>query len=95
MIPLDLRVWVSEHKPESVAQAGDLAENYVQARKIFPTHRLSTGEQREGLGKETRKCHNCHKEGHLARDVLPRKRDTFNTPGEGDAGQSEEATEVF
>ena len=53
MMPFDLRVWVSEHKPESVAQASDLAENYVQARKIFPTHGLSTGEQREGLGKET------------------------------------------
>ena len=68
IMPLDLRIWVSEHKPESVAQASDLAENYVQAQKIFPTHRLSTGDQREGLGKETRKCHSCHKEGHLARD---------------------------
>ena len=80
MMPLELRIWVSEHKPESVAQASELAENYVQARKMFPTHRLSTGEQREGLGKETRKCHSCHKEGHLARDCP--ERDPHSTPPE-------------
>ena len=68
MMPFYLRIWVSEHKPESVAQASELAENYVQARKTFPRHKLSTGGQKGGLGKETQKCHSCHKEGHLARD---------------------------
>ena len=33
MLPVDIRIWVHERKPKSSAQAGKLADNYIQARR--------------------------------------------------------------
>ena len=33
-LPEDVRVWVSERKPTTSAEAGQLAEDYLQARKM-------------------------------------------------------------
>lgn len=69
VLPEELRVWVRERKPASSAEAGQLAENYLQAR------RLTTGEGKVEQAKkperqtvEVRRCHTCGQVGHLARD---------------------------
>ena len=64
-MPTDLRIWVAERKPGSGREAAVLADDYLQARERAgkPTLPRSTyGKQKV----ETRKCHNCKQEGHLA-----------------------------
>ena len=68
-LPGDVRIWVSERKPKTAEQAGQLADDYVQARG-----RSTEDGKRElcrGTGKHTlgsKRCHNCGRMGHLARD---------------------------
>ncbi len=52
----ELQVWVRERKPKTAAQAGELADDYVLARKAAA---------RED---DRKRCHNCRQVGHLARD---------------------------
>ena len=69
-MPVDLRVWVSERKPATATEAGQLADDYLQARKQL-TKMPGGGDRKEKMT-ETRKCHKCHVEGHLARNC-PKK----------------------
>ena len=73
MLPEDVRVWVQERKPKTSAEAGELAEDYMQAR----------GNSTKA-GKPTRrdkppgKCPRCGSHGHWAVDcpnpkVTPRR----------------------
>ena len=79
MLPEDVRVWVQERKPKTSAEAGELAEDYMQAR-----------ENSTKPGKQTRrekppgKCPRCGSHGHWAVDcpnpkVTPRR----DEPGPG------------
>ena len=65
--PLDLRVWLCERKLKTVTEAGSLADDFMSARR---RKRLdlpkSNGKKREGVSKETRRCHICQEEGHIA-----------------------------
>ena len=62
-MPADLRVWLAERKPGKGADAGRLADDYVQARRHVRTKPDSKeGERTVGGGvggTETRKCHKC------------------------------------
>ena len=53
-LPSAVRVYVREHKPKSSQEAGELADDYVQARLEIPGHQ--------------RLCHTCGKAGHLMKD---------------------------
>ena len=66
-MPEDLRVWLSEKKPATGSEAGRLADEYVLARKRnrLEVPRSSSNEDTTS-GRESRKCHNCGLEGHLA-----------------------------
>ena len=59
-VPRDVRVWVSEKKPTTCLQAGELADEYEQLRK-----RESDLDRRND---GPRRCHTCGQPGHLAKD---------------------------
>ena len=75
MMPSDLRIWVSERKPNTGAEAGQLADDYFQARCQMTRIRSGT----EGLKEETRKCHQCDQSGHLACNCPQKGKKGVNT----------------
>ena len=36
-LPVEIKTWVRDKKPETCQQAGELADEYVQTRQISPT----------------------------------------------------------
>ena len=66
-MPTELRVWLCERKPKSVADIGTWADDYQTARrrKSGETSRASS-RGREQADRGVRICHACRKEGHLA-----------------------------
>ena len=71
IMPTDLKIWVSERKPKDSSEAGELADDYVRARGRDGSMKVLSGDQK----KEVRKCHNCGKEGHIARYCLRTNQD--------------------
>ena len=71
-MPDEMRVWVRERKPKTSVQAGDLADDYVQARKIGEKKTLPhkfDGDKRPTTGNSLpRRCYNCGETTHLASD---------------------------
>lgn len=61
----DVRVWVTEHKPDSSARAAHLADDYLQARKQSGLMSVEDTQGKDGLQIQ---CHRCKKRGHRARD---------------------------
>ncbi|XP_011405491.1 PREDICTED: zinc finger and SCAN domain-containing protein 9-like [Amphimedon queenslandica] len=61
VLPEEARTCVKEHKPSSSKEAGQLAEDFRQARK-------DKWEAAIGRKVEEKRCHNCKKVGHLAKD---------------------------
>ena len=55
ILPEDVQLWVYERKPKTSAEAGELAENYMQARKYSKQGSKSPG-----------KCPRCGTYGHWA-----------------------------
>jgi len=78
-LPDDVRVWVKERKPKTSMEAGQLADDYVQARKQSVGGTSSQVSRKlADMPTYLRSCHRCGKPGHQARDcrtVLPRPRD--------------------
>ena len=60
-LPEDVRVWVTERKPKTIAEAGQLAEDYLQART---TGTLSV---QKSDRPPTGPCPRCGEHGHWAR----------------------------
>ena len=75
-MPNDLRIWVAERKPCTGAEASQLADDYIQAPRM--------GSGGGGMEKrmETRVCHKCGQEGHLACNC-PRKDRSGNPTASG------------
>lgn len=62
--PENVRVWVRERKPTSCKAAGQLADEYQQARAETTT---SVAVKRQERQEPTAKrCHTCHQTGHLS-----------------------------
>ena len=66
-LPDPVKIYVREHKPTSSNEAGQLADNYVQARGSV------ADKVERGTGAETRRCHRCGKPGHLMKDCRQRE----------------------
>ena len=68
-LPTDKKLWVLDRKPETCVQAGELADEYEQARRT-ETETLATKPNRVG----SRECQYCGKSGHAEEDCYKRKR---------------------
>ena len=55
-LPVDIRIWVHERKPKTNAQAGKLADDYIQARRCSKGM-LSLKEERQAVG--IQRSHQC------------------------------------
>ena len=64
-LPQELRVWVTDRKPKTSTEAGQMADEYVQTRKSTQESKQVLGER---INKEPLQCHTCGKAGHIARD---------------------------
>lgn len=68
-LPPDIRVWLRDRKPDTSVKAGQLAEDYLQARRPARTtvkqEMPRKGEKNPGGGQ---RCHACGELGHFARD---------------------------
>ena len=69
-MPTGVRIWVSERKPKTVAEAGKLADDYTLARGVKDNSRNqeSHRESPKGAASVPKRCHTCGRPGHLARD---------------------------
>ena len=69
-MPSDLRIWIRERKLGTGAEAGNLADNYLQARKKETSLGQRSSQEVSNRSKggvvETRKCHICGEAGHIA-----------------------------
>ena len=72
-LPENIRVWVHERKPTTAAEAGQLAEDYLLARRSFQGTKPRDAERVSGSGSQPAKCFECKQVGHVARDC-PRRR---------------------
>ena len=74
-LPVGARIWVRERKPKTAMEAGQLADDYVQARR--QENRTSTeagkgGEPARSQAGARPKCKKCGKIGHRTRDCRSR-----------------------
>ena len=72
-LPTNIRIWVRERKPKTATEAGQLADDYVQARKQeskAPAELGKGGEPTRNITKP--KCHNCGRICHRTRDCRTR-----------------------
>ena len=67
-LPEGLRVWVQERKPKTAAEAGQLAEDYLQARRPLQGSKRMEVAGRRMDDELVRRCFECKQVGHLARD---------------------------
>ena len=51
-MPTDLKIWLKERKSKTTLEVGELADDYVTARKCAK--------------EEQKRCHKCHQIGHIA-----------------------------
>ena len=94
-LPSDLRVWVTERKPKTAMEAGELADDYLQARKTAPKEgkEQTRGGDRRFSYAGLRRCNNCRFVGHLAKDcrraaVSQNKPAAAGQSSDGPAGQT-------
>ena len=69
ILPEDVRIWVKERKPKSSMEAGQLADDYMQARQEGSA--IRRGELKrtvERKNPQTIRCYKCQKLGHIAKD---------------------------
>ena len=83
-LPEDARLWVSEHKPKTSEEAGQLAEDFLQARQS-----VSRTPAKPFGGEPPRTpCPKCGQAGHWARDC-PRARSGGPAPSKEQAAKQE------
>ena len=66
-LPAEMRVWVCERRPKTVAEVGKFADDFAQARGQTGIGRRVPVGTRPDLG-QRKQCHNRGLVGHLARD---------------------------
>ena len=74
MLLEDMQIWVTERKPKSSREAGELAENYLQARAMTTPPKASKAEKMPMT-----KCPRCGLHGHWGHDC-PQPRQKSDAP---------------
>ena len=67
-LPTDVQVWVRERKPKTSQEAGQLADDYVQARKQTNESVDQPWSARKPGDKKSIRCYKCKKLGHIAKE---------------------------
>ena len=66
VMPPDLKLWIKERMPKTAVEAGELADQYMQARgAVRSTGSANVKQERRPV---ERRCHECKEVGHLARE---------------------------
>ena len=85
-MPAAVRVWVAERKPQTVAEAGKLADDHMEARgNVEESKQPDLQGGPRGAG--PRQCYACGKPGHIARDCLAKVEPGASNTGQGDREQ--------
>ena len=63
-LPPEVRVAVKERRPKTAEEAAQLADDYLQARKVTDGHE----DARPPPDRQTKWCQKCKKPGHLTKD---------------------------
>lgn len=72
-LPTNIRIWVRERKPKTATEAGQLADDYVQARRQESRASAEAGKGGEPTRNPAKpKCDNCGRIGHRTRDCRSR-----------------------
>ena len=69
-LPSGVQIWVSERKPKSVAEAGKLTNDYVQARRSKEGSQTEEPNSLRTTGHSVRQCFKCGKSGNVSCDCL-------------------------
>ena len=70
-LPEELWIWVREQKPKTAEEAGQLADDYLQARSSTVGTTGDRGDKtsvKKSQGGAVTKCGNCGKQGHTAKE---------------------------
>jgi len=67
-LPEGIQVWVHERNPKTAAEAGQLAEDYFQARRPLQSNKQMEPVGQHTDGESVQRCSDCKQVGHLARD---------------------------
>ena len=67
-LPTDLRIFVSERKPSTSREAGQLADDHIQARRRLPEPSGGEATSEEKHTPEPLRCQACHQVGHTTRE---------------------------
>ena len=81
-LPEGIRVWVGERKPKTAAEAGQLAEDYLQARGPVSEEKRKQPGAGDALPSLVKKCFSCGQSGHIAKSC----------PGKTSVGRSQDGT---
>ena len=98
-LPAEIRVWVRERKPTTSAQAGQMAEDYLQARRITRPATVSKVEPPRKVESRSipggQRCHTCGELGHFARDCKSKAKAGGSSQTRGMPGRSKEGIRCY
>ena len=87
-LPESIRVWVHERKPKTAAEAGQLAEDYLQARRPIQGSKRQGASGQQPETEPEKRCYECRQAGHLAKDC-PKRQAGRKSEGTGQRARSE------
>lgn len=82
-LPVEQKLWVTEKKPKTCIHAGELADEYEQARRQEATTGVVTElppqqqpqQQKQDKPREQKNCSYCRKIGHVEQECRKKKRE--------------------
>jgi len=88
-LPENVRIWVKERKPKTSAEAGQLVDDYAQAKKQNNNRDVNGGKvshvARRGIDRQDlqpKRCQQCGKLGHATHDCRSDGPHIYNAEGD-------------